>query len=64
MIYPETEHETTHIDDLSSDYGETTVDGYLDKLILHVNSNYARSSIGAQFNLLPSVEVNFSMSNL
>ena len=60
VIYPETERGTTHIDDLSSDYGETTVDGYLDKLIQHVNSNYARSSIGAQFNPLPSLEVNFS----
>ena len=60
VIYPETEFGTSHVDDLSSDYGEITVDGYLDKLIQHVNSNYARSSIGAQFNPLPSVEVNFS----
>ena len=60
VIYPETERGTTHIDDLSNDYGETTVDGYLDKLIQHVNSNYASSSIGAEFNPLPSLEVNLS----
>ena len=50
----------THIDDLSSDYGETTVDGYLDKVFEQVNANYARSGIGAEFNPLPSIQVNFS----
>ena len=39
VIYPETEFGTSHVDDLSSDYGEITVDGYLDKLIQHVKTN-------------------------
>ncbi|SVC78287.1 uncharacterized protein METZ01_LOCUS331141, partial [marine metagenome] len=58
--YPEPEPGSTHIDDLSSDYGETTVDGYLDKLFVQVNDIYARSQIGGRFNLLPSMQVNMS----
>ena len=60
VIYPMPEPGETHIDDLSSDYGETTVDGYLDKVFEQVNANYARSGIGAEFNPLPSIQVNFS----
>ena len=62
VIYPEPETGSTHIDDLSDDYGETTVDGYLSSLFEHVNGNYNRSGVGAEFSLLPSMQVN--MSNL
>ncbi|SVA70154.1 uncharacterized protein METZ01_LOCUS123008, partial [marine metagenome] len=60
VIYPEPEAGSTHIDDISDDYGETTVDGYLSRLFEHVNQNYARSEIGAEFSLLPSMQVNMS----
>jgi hypothetical protein len=60
VIYPEPEAGSTHIDDISDDYGETTVDGYLSRLFEHVNQNYARSGIGAEFSLLPSMQVNMS----
>nr|AIF24498.1 hypothetical protein [uncultured marine group II/III euryarchaeote SAT1000_32_C10] len=60
IIYPEPEVGSTHIDDISDDYGETTVDGYLSRLFEHVNQNYARSEIGAEFSLLPSMQVNMS----
>ncbi|MEE3232329.1 MAG: hypothetical protein VX235_04570, partial [Candidatus Thermoplasmatota archaeon] len=60
VIYPEPEAGSTHIDDISDDYGEATVDGYLSRLFEHVNQNYARSEIGAEFSLLPSMQVNMS----
>ena len=60
VIYPEPEAGSTHIDDISDDYGETTVDGYLSRLFGHVNQNYARSEVGAEFSLLPSMQVNMS----